>query len=110
MAKEQQSASALPQGSEIAEVDRVFREMAASLARTMEELQSTNREMELFSYSVLHDLRALDGYARIIEEDCGYPSSTKNGSGSSQSFAAKRCAWECWWTTCSRSPAWGRNR
>jgi PAS domain S-box-containing protein len=50
-------------------------ELNLSLEKHVEELQAANQELETFSYSVSHDLRAplrqVDGFARILRERIG---------------------------------------
>jgi len=49
-------------------------ELNHALTARAVELETTNRELEAFSYSVSHDLRAplraIDGFSRILEQEC----------------------------------------
>jgi PAS domain S-box-containing protein len=53
--------------------EEAIRELNGALQAKAAQLESTNKELESFSYSVSHDLRAplraIDGFAEIIEED-----------------------------------------
>jgi signal transduction histidine kinase len=52
-----------------------LQELVARLEQTQESLKAKNQELEAFSYSVSHDLRAplraIDGYSHALQEDYG---------------------------------------
>jgi PAS domain S-box-containing protein len=55
------------------EAEEQIRQLNSELTGRVEELGTVNRELESFSYSVSHDLRAplrhVDGFARILKEE-----------------------------------------
>ena len=87
-----------------AEIKRLNLDLERGVAARTIELTVANAELESFSYSVAHDLRAplrqIAGFSRIVLDKCGWKSATIPGD-ICREFRTGLSTWETWWMICS---------